>query len=100
MLRLFLFTVFVQYSYCFNFFIADLQTPINYFGLAEINNGYPGICIAGGLDNQNNLQSGIYCNNFDSKWILVGNLSVPRMKISAVSIIMPRLSFIFFWRRL
>jgi len=97
MIKLLLFLGFLQYSYCFNFFIADLQTPINYFGLAEINNGYiPGICIAGGLDNQNNLQSGIYCSNFESKWILVGNLSVPRMKISAVSLIMPQLSIIFF----
>jgi len=97
MIKTLLISILFQYSYCFNFIIADLQTPINYFGLAEINNGYPGICIAGGLDNQNNLQSGIYCNNLDSQWILVGNLSVPRMKISAVSILMPPLlSAIFF----
>jgi len=87
MIKTLLFSILLQISTCFILPKYNLPYPIFYFGITSVENPYyNGLIVAGGIDSKSNIQYNILKLSFTNNWEQMGNLSIPRMKVNALSV--------------
>ena len=95
MIKTLLLCIFLQLASCIIVPTFNLPKSIYYFGVTDIKvlDFFLGFCVAGGIDENNNVLKEINCIALKMNWFPAGSLSIPRVNPESISVPAYQLSF-------